>query len=79
MRSNDNEEERIKNKKSNNNEWEADVMLWSESNKRKAKQLRSPLKTRMDGVQLPYLRYQNVILLPYEQFDKPFIDTSSLT
>lgn len=36
----------------------------------KLKKLRSSLKTRIDGVQLLYLRYQNVILLPYEQFDK---------
>ena len=50
---------------------EADAMLWSDGIKTKAKKLGSSLKTRIDGVQLLYLRYQNVILLPYEQFDKP--------
>lgn len=50
---------------------EADAMLWSDGIKTKAKKLRPSLKTRIDGVQLLYLRYQNVILLPYEQFDKP--------
>ena len=39
--------------------------------RRKLKKLRSCLKTRIDGVQLLYLRYQNLILLPHEQFDKP--------
>lgn len=58
---------------------EADVTLWSDGIKRKAEKLRSSLKTRIDGVQLFYLRYQNVILLPYEQFDTPFIDASLLT